>query len=370
MTPWERYQADLARPDFVQDPAQEQAIRALQDLHDRLCAQMQQARPQTAGGMTRLLRVFRQPVPPEPLEGLYMWGGVGRGKTYLMDTFFDCLPFTEKRRMHFHRFMHQVHGQLKQIRDAQDPLKLVADAFAADTRVLCFDEFFVSDITDAMILGGLLEALFERGVTLVATSNIPPEELYRNGLQRERFIPAIRLLQQYTRVLNVDGGTDYRLRYLEQAEIYHAPLDAAAETMLEEEFRQLAPEIGKRDCTITIEGRKIPVRALADDVVWFDFDAICDGPRSQTDYIEISREFHTVFVSNVPVFDATLENQARRFISLVDEFYDRNVKLIITAAEEPEALYQGKRLRFEFERTVSRLQEMQSREYLARPHRA
>lgn len=344
-------------------------MEALQDLHERLCAQVIQAPPQVAG-VSRLLGVFRQPPRPQPLTGLYLWGGVGRGKTYLMDTFYDCLPFPEKRRMHFHRFMHSVHGQLKQVRDEQNPLKLVARDFAADARVLCFDEFFVSDITDAMILAGLLEALFEHGVTLVATSNIPPEDLYRDGLQRERFVPAIRLLQQHTRVLNVDGGTDYRLRYLEQAEIYHAPLDEAAERMLEEEFRRLAPEEGKRDCSITIEGRRIPVRALADDVVWFDFHAVCDGPRSQTDYIEISREFHTVFVSNVPVLDMTMENQARRFISLVDEFYDRKVKLIITAAAEPEHLYQGKRLRFEFERTISRLQEMQSRDYLARPHRA
>ncbi|MCC5856546.1 MAG: AFG1 family ATPase [Ectothiorhodospiraceae bacterium] len=369
MTPRERYQADLARPDFVHDPAQAQAIEALQALHDRLCAQVFQA-PRQAAGMARLLSVFRPAPQPEPLTGLYMWGGVGRGKTYLMDTFYDCLPFPEKRRMHFHRFMHLVHGQLKGIRDQQDPLKLVARDFAADTRVLCFDEFFVSDITDAMILAGLLEALFDLGVTLVATSNIPPEELYKNGLQRERFLPAIRLLQQHTRVLNVDGGTDYRLRYLEQAEIYHAPLDAEAERVLEEEFRQLAPEVGKRDCSITIEGRRIPVRALADDLVWFEFRDICDGPRSQTDYIEISREFHTVFVANVPVLDQTMENQARRFISLVDEFYDRNVKLIITAAAEPEELYQGSRLRFEFQRTVSRLREMQSRDYLARPHRA
>jgi cell division protein ZapE len=370
MTPWERYQAALAGPDFVHDPAQERAMEALQDLHERLCAQVIQAPPNRWPACPGCYGVFRQPPRPQPLTGLYLWGGVGRGKTYLMDTFYDCLPFPEKRRMHFHRFMHSVHGQLKQVRDEQNPLKLVARDFAADARVLCFDEFFVSDITDAMILAGLLEALFEHGVTLVATSNIPPEDLYRDGLQRERFVPAIRLLQQHTRVLNVDGGTDYRLRYLEQAEIYHAPLDEAAERMLEEEFRRLAPEEGKRDCSITIEGRRIPVRALADDVVWFDFHAVCDGPRSQTDYIEISREFHTVFVSNVPVLDMTMENQARRFISLVDEFYDRKVKLIITAAAEPEHLYQGKRLRFEFERTISRLQEMQSRDYLARPHRA
>ncbi|MCH8504750.1 MAG: cell division protein ZapE [Ectothiorhodospiraceae bacterium] len=369
MTPWDRYQADLAKPNFSHDPAQEAAVRALQDLYLRL-EQSSASVAAAPRGVGRLLQRLKPAGAPPPVKGLYLWGGVGRGKTYLMDTFFDCLPFAEKQRMHFHRFMHMVHGRLKEIRNQQYPLRLVAREFAGSTRVLCFDEFFVSDITDAMLLGGLLEELFRQGLTLVATSNIPPKELYRNGLQRERFLPAIRLLEQHTDVMNVDGGTDYRLRYLEQAEIFHAPLDAAAERMLEEEFEQLAPEPGKRDASITIEGRRIPVRAIADDVVWFDFDAICDGPRSQTDYIEVAREFHTVLLSGVPVLDITKENQARRFISLVDEFYDRNVKLIITAAAEPESLYQGKRLKFEFERTVSRMQEMQSREYLGRAHRA
>ncbi len=369
MTPWDRYQADLAKPNFSHDPAQEAAVRALQDLYLRL--EDASASSQTAAqrGLGRLLQRLKPVEPPPPVRGLYLWGGVGRGKTYLMDTFYDCLPFADKQRMHFHRFMHMVHGRLKEIRDQQDPLRLVAREFAGSTRVLCFDEFFVSDITDAMLLGGLLDELFRRGLTLVATSNIPPKDLYRNGLQRERFLPAIRLLEQHTEVMNVDGGTDYRLRYLEQAEIFHAPLDEAAEEMLEEEFEQLSPEQGKRDTTIAIEGRRIPVRALADDVVWFDFAALCDGPRSQTDYMEVAREFHTVLLSGVPVLDVTMENQARRFISLVDEFYDRNVKLIITAAAEPENLYRGQRLRFEFERTVSRLLEMQSREYLGRAHK-
>lgn len=272
--------------------------------------------------------------------------------------------------MHFHRFMHGVHRQLKGIREREDPLALVAEEFAADARVLCFDEFFVADITDAMILGGLLDALFGRGVTLVATSNVPPAELYRDGLQRERFLPAIRLLETHTRVLELDSDTDYRLRYLRTARTYHAPADAAADAALEEEFRHLAPERPHYDGSILVEGRKIPVRARADDVVWFDFGAICDGPRSQVDYIEVAREFHTVLVSGVPVLDGAREEAARRFISLVDEFYDRNVKLLISAARHPEGLYQGKRLRFEFQRTVSRLQEMQSLEYLGRPHKA
>ncbi|MEX0730434.1 MAG: cell division protein ZapE [Aquisalimonadaceae bacterium] len=363
MTPWQRYQADLQRPEFVADASQEAAVRALQALYDEV---LEAPEPPSLGRLWSLLgrRAERQPV-----RGLYLWGGVGRGKTYLMDTFHEALPFEDKQRMHFHRFMQQVHAQLKTLRDRQNPLTLVAARFAEQARVLCFDEFFVSDIADAMILSGLLEGLFREGVTLVATSNIPPDQLYRDGLQRQRFLPAIRLLNEHTRVLNVDGGTDYRLRYLEQAEIYHSPLDEEAEAILEEEFERLGPEQGEREGAIEINGRRVAVRGLSDDVVWFDFAAICDGPRGQEDYIEIAREFHTVLIGRVPVLGLELENQARRFISLVDEFYDRNVKLIIAAAEPAERLYQGKRLRFEFQRTVSRLEEMQSHAYLARPHR-
>lgn len=365
MTPWERYQADLQRPEFVADTAQEKAVATLQSLYEALLEA-----PREPRGLGRLRAMLGRRVDREPVRGLYLWGGVGRGKTYLMDSFFEALPFSDKRRMHFHRFMQQVHGQLRTLRDRQNPLTLAARQFARDARVLCFDEFFVSDIADAMILSGLLEGMFREGVTLVATSNVPPDALYRDGLQRQRFLPAIELLKRHTRVMNVDGGTDYRLRYLEQAEIYHYPLDARAESVLEEEFGRLGPERGTRDAHIEVNGRRIAVRGLSDDVVWFDFDAICDGPRGQEDYIEIAREFHTVLVGKVPVLDRESENQARRFISLVDEFYDRNVKLIISAAAAPDALYQGERLQFEFQRTLSRLEEMQSHDYLARPHRA
>lgn len=362
MTPWERYQADLRRPEFAHDPAQEMAIRHLQNLYDAL---LQQPQPSTLG---RLLDKVRKR-PKEPVKGLYFWGGVGRGKTYLVDTFYGCLPFEQKKRLHFHRFMQLVHNELKSLKNQQDPLKLVARRWAEDTRVICFDEFFVSDIADAMILGGLLAALFEEGVTLVATSNIPPDELYAGGLQRARFLPAIELIKRHTEVVNVDSGVDYRLRYLEQVEIYHVPADAQSEQLLADEFVQIAGEQGEANTRLEVEGRWIPVRRVAKGVIWFDFDAICDGPRGQADYIELARLYHTVLISGVPVFPPEHDDRARRFMALVDEFYDRDVKLICTAAAPPEQLYRGERLAFAFQRTVSRLTEMQSREYLARPHR-
>ncbi len=363
MTPWERYQADLKRDDFAPDSAQEAAVRELQAVYDALIAD-----PPEAGLWERLSARLR-PRPKEPVRGLYFWGGVGRGKTYLVDTFFDCLPFAEKRRMHFHRFMQSVHHQLKRLQDQQDPLSIIGRDFARQSRVLCFDEFFVSDIADAMILGGLLKALFENGVTLIATSNIPPDKLYRDGLQRARFLPAIELIKRHTKTMNVDGGVDYRLRYLEKAEIFHVPLDEAGEQALAEDFGHLAEGPAEADTEVEVEGRRIPVRRMADGVVWFDFEALCDGPRGQADYIEIARTFHSVILSGVPVLDADHENQARRFISMVDEFYDHNVKLICTAEAEPAALYRGERLVFEFDRTISRLQEMRSHEYLGSEHK-
>ena len=365
MTPLEKYHQDLKRPGFSHDPAQEMAVEKLDRLYHDLVDRYEN-RPRSL--WARIAPSFRAQ-QRQPCQGLYFWGGVGRGKTYLVDTFFECLPFHAKLRIHFHRFMQRVHRELKALQGEKNPLDTVADTLAEEARVLCFDEFFVTDITDAMILGGLMEKLFSRGVTLVATSNIVPDQLYKDGLQRARFLPAIELINKYTDVVNVDSGVDYRLRTLERAEIYHSPLDAAAEESLRASFDSLAPEPAQAVSHIEINGRNIPVRQVADDVVWCDFAALCDGPRSQNDYIELARIYHAVLVSGVPVMTATEDDKVRRFINLVDEFYDRNVKLILSAAAPLEDIYTGGRLDFEFQHTRSRLLEMQSRDYLSRPHR-
>ncbi len=365
-TPLQRYQHDLAQADFSYDAAQEHAVQCLQRLYE----QLRQAPAHEAGIFARLAaRLGGGGRQVEPIVGLYFWGGVGRGKTYLMDTFYDTLPFEKKLRAHFHRFMQRVHRELKSLSGEKNPLVIVADRIADEARVICFDEFFVSDITDAMILAGLFQRLFERGVVLVATSNIVPDELYRDGLQRARFLPAIALIKQHVQVVNVDGGVDYRLRALEQAELFHSPLGEEAEQSLWSSFQRLSPEPPSADQVLEIEGRNIHARYLADDVAWFEFDELCDGPRSQYDYIEIARVFHAVVVSNVPVLGAGRDDQARRFINLVDEFYDRNVKLVLSAAAPLEQLYSGGKLNFEFERTQSRLLEMQSTDYLGQQHR-
>lgn len=363
-TPWQRYQADLKREDFSHDPAQEQAVLLLQGLYERLVS----GRGERSGSLRDWVRRLRRE-PREPEVGLYLWGGVGRGKTYLVDTFFECLPFERKLRVHFHRFMQRVHRELTSLEGQKNPLEIVADRLASEARVICFDEFFVTDIGDAMILGGLMEAVFARGVTLVATSNIEPANLYENGLQRQRFLPAIELVEKYTKVVNVDAGIDYRLRTLQQAELYHYPLDEGADSSLQDSFERLAPEPGKHWERLEINQRYLTCRRLADDVAWFDFAELCDGPRSQNDYIELARIFHAVLISGVPEFVAEKDDQARRFINLVDEFYDRNVKLVLAAARPLLELYAGGKLEFEFQRTISRLQEMQSYEYLAREHR-
>jgi cell division protein ZapE len=279
------------------------------------------------------------------------------------------LPFDKKMRVHFHRFMHRVHHELSLLQGKSDPLKFIAEKFAQEARIICFDEFFVSDITDAMILGGLFQELFGHGVILVATSNIIPDELYRNGLQRARFLPAIDLINLHTNVVNVDSGVDYRLRALEQAEIFHYPLDADADRNLLTYFEQLAPEPGHDKGSIEIEGRSIDVRLDADGVLLVDFRALCDGPRSQVDYMEIARCYHSILLSNVEQMGQATDDIARRFIAMVDEFYERRVKLIISAEVEMELLYTTGQLNFEFRRCLSRLQEMQSHDYLAEAHK-
>ena len=360
MGPLDLYQTAVSKGDIQSDVAQLQAMERLQSLYLALTKQ------ENEPGL--IAKLFAKP-KRELIPGLYFWGGVGRGKTFLMDLFFDSLPFEQKSRMHFHRFMRHVHHALTDLQGEADPLRKIALDFADKNRVLCFAEFFVSDITDAMILAGLLEVLFKNGVTLVATSNVEPVNLYENGLQRSKFLPAIALIEINTEILNVDSGTDYRLRVLESAEIYHYPLDRQADEVLLQSFNSLSPDAGKADIVLDIEGREIKTRFCGDGVVWFDFPDICDGPRSQNDYIEIAMLYQTVLVSNLPCFTEKSENAARRFISLVDEFYDHSVKLIISAESPILEIYQGERLKFEFQRTESRLQEMQSNEYLGREHK-
>lgn len=358
------YTQQLAERGFQPDAAQLVAVDKLERLRRCLIAEHRNG----SSLLRRMLRAGRRS-PAEPPRGLYLWGPVGRGKTWLMDLFFQSLPFPERRRRHFHRFMYDVHAHLKHLRQQESPLEEVAESIARDARVLCFDELFVSDIADAMILGALFEGLFRRGVTLIATSNVHPHDLYKDGLQRQRFLPAIDVLTQHVEVLAVNGPEDYRRRRLSQAGTYlisGAPETARRVHALFDELAEHGP--GLRE-PIEIEGRLIPVIRRAAGVIWFEFAALCAGPRSQDDYIQIAREHHSVIVSDVPVLDARQDNEARRFIALVDELYDRNVNLIVTAAAPPAELYRGELLKGPFERTVSRLIEMQSEEYLAREHR-
>lgn len=312
----------------------------------------------------------REDTKHTPVRGLYMWGGVGRGKTWLMDLFYQSLPGERKQRLHFHRFMLRVHEELTALQGQTDPLEIIADRFKAETDVLCFDEFFfVSDITDAMLLGGLMKALFARGITLVATSNIPPDELYRNGLQRARFLPAIDAIKQHCDVMNVDAGVDYRLRTLTQAHLWLSPLHDETRAQMDKLWLALA---GKRENSPTLEinHRPLATMGVENQTLAVSFTTLCVDARSQHDYIALSRLFHTVMLFDVPVMTRLMESEARRFIALVDEFYERHVKLVVSAEVPLYEIYQGDRLKFEFQRCLSRLQEMQSEEYLKREHLA
>ncbi len=360
-----RYDAELATQGFSADPAQQQALEKLELLRARLI----RAERDQADTVQKLLRSLRVSKQAAAVRGAYLWGGVGRGKTWLMELFFQSLPFERRQRSHFHRFMQQVHAGLKRHAKKTDPLAPVAADIAQKCRVLCLDELFISDITDAMLLGSLFQRLTANGVTLVFTSNVPPQGLYRNGLQRQRFLPAIAHLEQQLDVVAVDGGFDYRLRQLTKARIYLDSADAATPAALRIIYDDLADdEADDGTRQITVLGRKIPIVRESDNVIWFEFAAICGGPRGQTDYIEIAREYQSVLVADIPMLTAADDNDARRCIALVDEFYDRGVKLIVSAAAPPAALYRGERLKFEFERAASRLVEMQTKRYLARPH--
>jgi cell division protein ZapE len=360
-----RYDAELATQGFSADPAQQQALEKLDLLRARLI-RAERGEAATVQKLLRSLRVGRQ---APAVRGAYLWGSVGRGKTWLMDLFYQSLPFERRQRSHFHRFMQEVHAGLRRHARKTDPLAPVAADIAQQCRVLCLDELFVSDIADAMLLGSLFQRLSANGVTLVFTSNVPPQGLYRNGLQRQRFLPAIAHLEQNLDVVAVDGSVDYRLRQLTKARIYLDSADAATPAALQMIYDDLADdEADDGTQQITVLGRRIPVVRENDNVIWFEFAAICGGPRGQTDYIEIAREYQAVLVADIPVLTAANDNDARRFIALVDEFYDRGVKLVVSAAAPPAALYRGERLKFEFERAASRLAEMQTKRYLARPH--
>jgi cell division protein ZapE len=354
-SPLARYQQLIDSGAFSADPQQLPAVRALDELWHVL------QRPRAS----LLDRVRRR--TPAGARGLYLWGSVGRGKTWLMDLFYDCLPARRKQRTHFHRFMQKIHQDLRDLGRVRDPLDRIAADWARQTDVLCLDEFFVTDIADAMLLANLLDGLFARGVTLVTTSNIPPDELYRDGLQRAKFLPAIELIKQQTRVLHLPGGTDFRLRILEQSEIFHHPLDDAADRVMTKAFNRMTAA-SEMNHDLDVNGRNFHAHRRGDGVIWFEFEELCEKPRGAIDYIEIARAFNTVLISNIPQLTEEATNATRRFITLVDEFYDRNVKLLISAEVALGELYTGRKMAFEFERTTSRLTEMQSHDYLARPH--
>ena len=361
----ERYAAALTG-NHTADPHQSLALDSLERLRRELTEQRDSA--SRVNWLRTLLTRRRR--HRSPLQGVYLWGGVGRGKTWLMDLFFDSLQETPKIRAHFHRFMQSVHAELKTQQQQADPLAIVAESLAGRADVICLDELYVSDIADAMLLGGLFEHLLACGTALVFTSNLPPASLYRDGLQRQRFLPAIALLEQYCQVVCVDGPIDYRLRHLIRRPVYLLGTGSDCDEPLRAFFNDLSDGDGRYDVAVQVEGRSIPCRALADTVAWFNFSALCEGPRSQNDYVSLAKEFQTILLSDVPVMSMQDENAARRFIALVDEFYDRRVNLILSAAAEPSQLYRGERLKFEFDRTTSRLIEMQSESYLASEHLA
>jgi len=340
------------------DSTQLQAIAKLENLYHALIA----PRPKP-GILERLLKRA-----PTPIIGLYIYGGVGRGKTLLMDHFYEALPFQDKRRVHFHRFMQEIHAQLQTLPKSPDPLTIVAKRLADDMRLLCLDEFHVNDIGDAMLLSGLLDALFANGVTLVTTSNIPPDELYKNGLQRERFLPAIKLIKHYTETFFLDSPTDYRSELLERTGTYHL-IDDTTDTLLQQQLESLAPNSIQRCTVLRINHRDVNSVATSDDVAWFSFNALCETNRSAADYIWIAAEYHTVIISDVPSLSEGQNDVAQRFIHLIDALYDHNVKTIISAHVKPTQLYEGKRHAFAFQRTTSRLQEMASEQYLSKAHR-
>jgi len=354
----EVYERELKARGYASDPAQLRAVEAL----DRCAREWSEYKEQRSNVFKKLIN--RPDIP----KGVYMYGGVGRGKSFLMDCFYVAVPIVRKTRLHFHEFMREVHRELSELQGTVNPLDELGERMAKRYRLICFDEFHVADITDAMILHRLLDALFDNGVGFVTTSNFKPDDLYPDGLHRDRILPAIALLNEKLEVVNVDNGMDYRARTMETVQTYHTPLGAKADEEMNEAFTRLA-ESKDEDPVLHIEHREIRARRKAGGVVWFDFKTLCGGPRSQNDYLEIATQFHTVLLSDVPQMPVRMASEARRFTWLVDVLYDRRVKLIMSAAVEPEALYTEGPLAHEFPRTVSRLKEMQSVEFLGLQHR-
>jgi len=352
------YEAELAARGYTPDPAQLRAVQAL----ERCATEWAQYKEKRSNTFKKL--VNRPAIP----RGVYMFGGVGRGKSFLMDCFFNAVPLRRKTRLHFHEFMREVHRELAQLQGTVNPLDVLGAQIAERYKLICFDEFHVADITDAMILHRLLQSMFDHGVGFVTTSNFKPDDLYPDGLHRDRILPAIDLLNAKLEVINVDNGTDYRRRTLERVKLYHTPLGREADAQMDAAFSALA-ECQDEAPVLNIEHREIRARRKAGGVVWFDFRALCGGPRSQNDYLELASQFHTVLLSDVPQMSVSMASQARRFTWLIDVLYDRRVKLILSAAVPPESLYIEGPLSHEFPRTVSRLNEMQSAEFMAQERR-
>ena len=358
LSPAERYAQALASGQFMPDDAQAQAVHELERVWQELIQRYKASK--------KAFRRFRRQTAP---QGVYMWGGVGRGKTWLMDQFYDSIPFRRKTRMHFHHFMQHVHRELNKLSGQRNPLDSVADQIYKDAVVICFDEFFVSNVTDAMILSDLFQKLFHRGITLVATSNIAPDGLYKNGIHRDRFIPTIEMVKKHCQVLNVDAGVDYRLRVLKQAQLFKSPLTHDNQNWMAQRFSALSNTQHYSSEPIIINQRIVETIAHTEDVLWCEFSELCFKPRSPADFIEIANIYNTVLVSNVPHLTDFLSEGTRRFIYLVDEFYDRGVKLLLTSEDSIIEIYQGEKLAFEIERTRSRLLEMQSDDYLNEEHK-
>lgn len=352
MTPLEYYQDQCAKGAISADPEQLAALQYLQRIYENLLTEYKKRQ--------NILAFLRK---PQMVKGLYLWGGVGIGKTFLMDCFYSCIPFPHKMRMHFHQFMQVIHQELKKYQGKKDPLQLIAKDIARKTMLLCFDELFVSDITDAMLLGRLFRALYNNGVCLVTTSNVPPDDLYKNGLQREQFLPAIALLKENTDVIHIPTAVDYRLRHLKEAGVFYSPLDDAARISMEKSFVALAGDHPVSTKPVMILDRPIKIKKRAGDVVWFEFKDICTVPRSQNDYLVIAKEFSAVLISDVPVIPPNAKDMICLFISMVDVFYDARTRLVISAAEPVAEIYSRGYMILEFTRTHSRLLEMQSTDY-------